>query len=71
VFVSLGIASVGQIAEALSMSREDLLKTWETLPLGDGEIAARMGATRQQVVNFRRSARERIQRHLKALGPKV
>ena len=67
-FPFLGIVSFEEIARALSMSPEDLIDIWDSLPLSDMDIAARLGATRQNVVNLRRSARERLQRRLRGLG---
>jgi DNA-directed RNA polymerase specialized sigma24 family protein len=67
-FPFLGIVSFEEIAAALSMSPEDLIDLWDSLPLSDEQIAARLGATRQNVINLRRSARERLQRRLRVLG---
>ena len=67
-FPFLGIVSFEEIARALSMSPDDLIDIWDSLPLSDMDIAARLGATRQNVVNLRRSARERLQRRLRGLG---
>lgn len=63
-FVFLGIATIDEIAAALEMSAEDLAAIWNTLPLEDSTIAARLGVTRQQVINLRRAARERLARRL-------
>jgi hypothetical protein len=38
---------------------------WESLPLEDTTIAGRFRLTRQQVINARKSARERLTRRLK------
>jgi hypothetical protein len=37
---------------------------WKELPLDDLTIAGRLGATRQQVINLRKSARARLVRRL-------
>src|SRR5205085_681932 len=63
------IASLRQIAEALSMPAESLASLWNQLPLEDSAIAEALGVTRQQVVNLRKCARERLRRRTrKALG---
>lgn len=56
------IASIRQIAETLSMPAEKLASLWNQLPLADGAIAESLGITRQQVVNLRKCARERLWR---------
>ena len=63
-FVFLGIAAIDDIAAALEMSAEDLAAIWNALPLEDNAIATRLGVTRQQVINLRRAARERLARRL-------
>lgn len=63
-FVFLGIATIDDIAAALEMSAEDLAAIWNALPLEDNAVAARLGITRQQVINLRRAARERLARKL-------
>jgi hypothetical protein len=63
-FVFLGIATIDDIAAALEMSAEDLAAIWNALPLEDNVIAERLGVTRQQVINLRRAARERLARRL-------
>jgi len=63
------IASIRQIAETLSMSIEKLAALWNQLPLEDAAIAASLGVTRQQVINLRKCARERLWRRTrKSLG---
>ena len=64
-FPATGIANVRQLAEALEMSAEDLAKVWNDLPLEDARIAELLGLTRQQVINARKSGRERLARRLK------
>src|SRR5205085_11863617 len=56
------IASLRQIAAALSLSAESLATLWNQLPLEDRAIAEAIGVTRQQVVNLRKCARERLRR---------
>lgn len=61
-----GIASLRQIADVLEMSVERLASLWGKLPLQDAEIALLLGITRQQVINLRKSARERLARRAAA-----
>ena len=56
------IASIRQIAETLSMPAEKLATLWNQLPLEDNEIAEALGLTRQQVINLRKCARQRLWR---------
>jgi DNA-directed RNA polymerase specialized sigma24 family protein len=58
-------ATFRQLAQALLMSVEELSELWNDLPLDDLRIAALLGITRQQVINLRKSARERLARRLK------
>jgi hypothetical protein len=55
-----GVASVEQIAVTLQMSVAELTGIWNALPLDDLRIAERLTLTRQQVINLRRSARDRL-----------
>jgi hypothetical protein len=59
-----GIASVREIAQTLEMSAGDLAALWTRLPVDDLVIAERLGVTRQQVINLRRSARSRLLRRM-------
>ncbi len=61
----LKIASRQQIAEALSLSEERFAELWNKLPLDDASIAGLLGITRQQVINLRKTARERLARRMK------
>ena len=63
-FWEAGIASLKQIAEALDVSDEQLAGIWNDLPLKDLAIADRLSVTRQQVINLRKAARERLCRRL-------
>jgi len=60
------IATVREIAEALDMTAEELAGIWGKLPLDDATIANQLGLTRQQVINLRKSARNRLARRLRA-----
>ncbi|MCX6622461.1 MAG: hypothetical protein NTY38_15620 [Acidobacteria bacterium] len=57
-----GIASLRSIAALLEMKAEELAAMWNRLPLEDREIAERLGITRQQVINLRAAARQRLAR---------
>jgi hypothetical protein len=63
----LRIASIQQIAEALEMTDEELAILWNELPVEDAVIGKRLGATRQQVSNLRKCARERLSRRLASM----
>jgi hypothetical protein len=60
--VDLGVASFREVAEALETTPEELAGLWNRLPLEDLEIATRLGLERQQVINLRCTARERLAR---------
>jgi hypothetical protein len=55
-----GIGSIGRIAKLLEMPPETLAGIWKDIPLGDLEIGARLERERQQVINLRRVARDRL-----------
>ena len=63
-FVLVGVASFEEIASAIGVAPADLESLWESLPLDDQTIAARLGLTRQQVINLRRTAREKLARRI-------
>ena len=63
-FPATGIASARKIAEVLQMSAEELAGLWKDLPLDDNRISEILGVTRQQVINFRKCSRERLNRRL-------
>jgi len=60
----LGIATFQQLADVLGMTRQALSEIWSRLPLDDREIAEKMGIERQQVINLRSAARQRLQRRM-------
>jgi DNA-directed RNA polymerase specialized sigma24 family protein len=62
---SSGAASFEEIADALKISVQELADLWNQLPLEDALIAERLEITRQQVINLRKSARERLARRMK------
>jgi hypothetical protein len=59
-----GIASIAEIADLLCLSRDELATLWRQLPIDDLAIAARLGLTRQQVINLRKAARARLTRRM-------
>jgi len=65
-FVAVGIATLDEIAEAVQLSEEELSAIWDELPFDDLRIAAHLGLRRQQVINLRKSARERLGRRMAA-----
>jgi DNA-directed RNA polymerase specialized sigma24 family protein len=64
-----GVASLRELAAALEMEPAALATLLRELPLPDSRIAERLGLTRQQVINLRKSARERLARRLAADEP--
>jgi hypothetical protein len=64
----VGIASLREIAQSLEMTVEQLADLWNNLPLDDATIGLHLGVTRQQVINLRKSARERLLRRMKKKG---
>jgi hypothetical protein len=63
--VLTGTARFDGVAAALEMTGERLSAIWNDLPLDDLRIAALLNVTRQQVINLRKSARERLRRRLR------
>lgn len=61
----VGVATVEKIAAVLEMSTEAFAELWNDLPLDDNRIAEKLNLTRQQVINLRKSARERLARRMK------
>jgi hypothetical protein len=61
-FPATGVASRSQIASVLEIPVGELERMWDGLPLDDLRIAARLGVTRQHVIDLRRSARMRLSR---------
>ncbi|MEO8370321.1 MAG: hypothetical protein ABI806_14145 [Candidatus Solibacter sp.] len=59
-----GIAGIREIAEALEIATDEFAALWNKLPLEDLAIADLLGVTRQQVINLRKSARERLTRRI-------
>ncbi len=65
-FSVIGIANLRQIAEVMELPLERVASFWNALPLEDSAIAELLGITRQQVINLRKSARERLARRMAA-----
>ncbi len=63
--VDLRIASFRELAGTLEMAAETLAELWNHLPLEDREIAERWGWKRQQVINLRSAARQRLTRRMR------
>jgi len=61
-FQAVGIASLRDIARVLEMPAEELAKLWGKLPVNDLDIAQKLSLTRQQVINLRKAARQRLAR---------
>ena len=62
----LGIASKNEIAELVGIGEDRFAQLWNDLPLEDSAIAQLLGITRQQVINLRKTARERLARRMQA-----
>ncbi len=60
------VATFEQLARALEMSEEELERVWVALPMDDLSIGEYIGANRQQVINLRKNARERLRRRMQA-----
>ncbi|HWW61596.1 MAG TPA: sigma-70 family RNA polymerase sigma factor [Thermoanaerobaculia bacterium] len=58
------IVTFNELAASLEMQARELAAVWNRLPLDDLQLAALLGITRQQVINLRKSARERLSRKL-------
>jgi hypothetical protein len=59
-----GVAYLREIAGVLGLEPEQLAEIWAQLPLDDIALAERLNLTRQQVINLRRAARERLARRV-------
>ena len=64
-FPATGVASLRQLADALEMGADEFARLWNDLPMEDSRLAELLGLTRQQVINARKSGRERLARRLK------
>jgi DNA-directed RNA polymerase specialized sigma24 family protein len=59
------VATFEEIAQVLEIPVTEFEQLWARLPLDDLQLASYLGATRQQVINLRKTARERL---LKRMG---
>lgn len=64
-FPLTGVVSMRGIADALELPQDEFADLWNGLPMDDDSIAKRLGATRQQVINLRKAARQRLERRMK------
>jgi hypothetical protein len=64
-FPLTSVATVPQLAQALELPSEIFATIWNELPWEDAGIGLHLGVTRQQVVNLRKCARERLARRMK------
>jgi hypothetical protein len=64
-FPLTGLAGPGALARVLEVTLPQLEALWPRLPLEDREIADLLEATQRQVINLRKSARERLARRLR------
>lgn len=62
-----GLTKFEQIAGALEITPKQFEAIWARLPIDDLSIAEYLGATRQQVINLRKNARERLARRMKTI----
>lgn len=69
-FPATRVATFEQIAAALEIPQREFEALWSKLPLEDLSLAQFLGITRQQVINLRRNARDRLMRRMKALDKK-
>jgi hypothetical protein len=60
----LGVATFAAVAAGLEMTQAELAAIWNRVPLEDKEIAQRLRVERQQVINLRASARQRLTRRM-------
>jgi hypothetical protein len=59
-----GIATLRDIASVLEIAPQKFAEMWNALPLDDLSIGALLRVSRQQVINLRKSARERLARRM-------
>ena len=65
----IGIASIRDIADKLEMPAGQLAAVWNQLPIDDLRVSQILNVSRQQVINLRKAARERLGRRM-AVEPK-
>ncbi|HET6974009.1 MAG TPA: hypothetical protein VFH96_08290 [Pyrinomonadaceae bacterium] len=62
-----GVATFEQIAQTLEIPANEFEQLWARLPLDDLFLADYLGGTRQQVINLRKTARERLLKRMNGL----
>jgi DNA-directed RNA polymerase specialized sigma24 family protein len=67
-FLITGVTSFKHLADALGQTEEWLASIWNRLPVDDLTIAEHLGLSRQQVINLRKSARQRLAKRMAAVG---
>ena len=70
-FPALGIASIRHVAQVLELDALELASMWSKLPLEDLDLAEMLGLSRQQVINLRKSARQRLARRARPAEQKT
>jgi len=63
-FAITRVAGLERMAAAVELGIEQFAEIWKELPWSDNQIAERLAITRQQVINLRKSARERLARRI-------
>jgi hypothetical protein len=63
-FTVTGVANMRKIADVLEFQADTFAAMWNRLPLDDNAIAQYLGVTRQQVINLRKSSRDRLARRM-------
>lgn len=59
-----GVAGLAEMAGVLEVPLSELAVLWNRLPLDDLSIGQLLGVSRQQVINLRKSARQRLARRM-------
>jgi DNA-directed RNA polymerase specialized sigma24 family protein len=67
-FLITDVTSFKQLADVLGQTEEWLASIWNRLPVDDLTIAEHLGLSRQQVINLRKSARQRLTKRMQAVG---
>jgi hypothetical protein len=68
-FVLARVATFAEVGHALGLAPDDFARLWPQLPLDDATIGSMIGKTRQQVINLRKSARDRLKRRIRRTRP--
>jgi hypothetical protein len=59
-----GVAGFDEISEVLGLTPARCASIWNDLPVDDLTIGSMLGVSRQQVINLRKAARQRLERRL-------